>query len=48
MKLPNALFEFGIKDGEEKDRVRVEFTHEELFKFYEKLETIQSQLDALS
>jgi hypothetical protein len=48
MKLPNALFEFGIKDGEEEDRVRVEFTHEELFKFYEKLETIQSQLDALS
>jgi hypothetical protein len=37
MKLPNALFEFGIKDGEEKDRVRVEFTHEELFKFYEKV-----------
>lgn len=48
MKLPNALFEFSVQDGEEKDKVRVEFTHEELYKFYEKLETIQSQLDSLS
>jgi hypothetical protein len=48
MKLPNALFELSVTDGEKKDKVRLEFTHEELYKFYEKLETIQSQLDSLS
>ena len=58
MKLPSALFEFGVKNGEvflilstspfwwylsvcsivqEKERVCVEFTHEELFNFYEKV-----------
>ncbi|XP_070542596.1 COMM domain-containing protein 10-like [Ptychodera flava] len=49
MKLPNAMFELGVKkDDGSKERVRMEFNHEELYDFYDKLETIQSQLDSIS
>ncbi|KAI0208419.1 COMM domain-containing protein 10 [Lamellibrachia satsuma] len=50
MKLPNAMFELTVKDDntQVKDKVRMEFTHEELYTFYNQLETIQAQLDTLS
>lgn len=48
LKQPNALFEFVIKEGEEREKVQVEFTHEELYAFYSKLESIQDQLDSLA
>ncbi|XP_065836566.1 COMM domain-containing protein 10-like [Oscarella lobularis] len=50
-KIPNALFEFDVKsdgEGQDVERVRTEFTHEELFSFYKQLETVQDQLDSLS
>lgn len=48
LKQPNALFEFVIKEGEEREKVQVDFTHEELYAFYSKLEGIQEQLDSLA
>lgn len=35
-KLPNAMFEFGVnQEGQDdKERIRVEFTHDELYQFY--------------
>ncbi|XP_076443796.1 COMM domain-containing protein 10-like [Babylonia areolata] len=50
MKEPNAMFEFGVRDENsgEKDKIRMEFTHDELYGFYNQLETIQKQLDSLS
>ncbi|CAL1546731.1 unnamed protein product [Lymnaea stagnalis] len=50
MKVPNALFQLGIRheDTGTTENVRLEFTHEELYQFYNQLETIQSQLDSLS
>ncbi|BFY97107.1 hypothetical protein BsWGS_00147 [Bradybaena similaris] len=50
MKLTNALFQFGIRNEEtkKKENIRLEFTHEELYQFYNQLETIQKQLDSLS
>ncbi|XP_064608939.1 COMM domain-containing protein 10-like [Liolophura sinensis] len=50
MKMPNAQFELGIihQDTQEKEKVRMEFTHDELFAFYNQLEKIQKQLDGLS
>ncbi|KAK0055211.1 COMM domain-containing protein 10 [Biomphalaria pfeifferi] len=50
MKLPNALFQLGIRNDTTglKENIRVEFTHEELYEFYNQLEVIQSQLDSLS
>ncbi|XP_031564733.1 COMM domain-containing protein 10-like isoform X2 [Actinia tenebrosa] len=47
LKLPNALFEFHLSSGEEKEKIHIEFSHEELYAFYNQLETIQSQLDSL-
>ncbi|XP_064390371.1 COMM domain-containing protein 10-like [Halichondria panicea] len=47
MKQPNALFEFSVREGEEVDKLKVEFSHDELFDFYQKLEAIQQQLDGL-
>ncbi|XP_068741371.1 COMM domain-containing protein 10-like isoform X2 [Montipora capricornis] len=49
MKLPNALFELRVSSGSQgvKDNIYLEFTHEELYSFYNQLETIQSQLDSL-
>ncbi|EDO32681.1 predicted protein [Nematostella vectensis] len=48
MKLPNAVFELGIStSGKEQENIHIEFTHDELFAFYNQLESIQSQLDSL-
>lgn len=49
-KQTNALFEFatGQQRQEQDDKFVVEFTQEELYSFFLKLETIQSQLDSLS
>jgi hypothetical protein len=44
-KLPNALFEFNLSD---KSNVQVEFSKEQLYEFFSKLEIIQKQIDALS
>lgn len=50
MKLPNALFQLGVKDDTtgKLDNIRMEFTHDELYEFYNKLEVIQRQLDTIS
>ncbi|XP_059159992.1 COMM domain-containing protein 10-like [Physella acuta] len=50
MKLPNALFQLGIKDENKgvNENILLEFTHQELYEFYNQLETIQNQLDSLS
>ena len=57
MKIPNVLFEFTTTDSQKKDPVSmkpkeenivVEFTREELYSFFTKLEAIQNQLDKLS
>ncbi|KAL5482030.1 hypothetical protein EMCRGX_G022310 [Ephydatia muelleri] len=48
LKVPNALFEFVVNGDEEKDKIHVEFSHEELYDFYTKLECIQQQLDSLT
>ncbi|KAL4227297.1 COMM domain-containing protein 10 [Mactra antiquata] len=48
-KLPNAMFELGVStETDDKKKIRVEFTHDELYQFYNQLETIQKQLDGLS
>ncbi|KAL8562624.1 hypothetical protein ACOMHN_011196 [Nucella lapillus] len=50
MKEPNAMFELGVRDENsgEKEKIRMEFTHDELYGFYNQLEAIQKQLDSLS
>ncbi|EDV26314.1 uncharacterized protein TRIADDRAFT_54176 [Trichoplax adhaerens] len=50
MKAPNAILELGIRseDKNTKEKVHVEFSHAELYDFYDKLEIIQSQLDSLN
>ncbi|PVD19722.1 hypothetical protein C0Q70_20213 [Pomacea canaliculata] len=50
MKVPNAMFELSVHDDNSggREKIRVEFTHEELYGFYNQLETIQKQLDSLS
>ncbi|XP_048735076.1 COMM domain-containing protein 10-like isoform X2 [Ostrea edulis] len=49
MKLPNAMFELAVRDddSENKEKIRFEMTHDELYTFYNQLETIQKQLDNL-
>ena len=39
MKLPNAMFEFKVKTNSttDTDKIRVEFTHDELYEFYNKV-----------
>ncbi|XP_063313002.1 COMM domain-containing protein 10 [Pelobates fuscus] len=50
MKSPQAVIELGVSTEDTKDleKVFVEFNHEELLEFYNKLETIQAQLDSLT
>lgn len=50
VKRPNALFQLGVRNESsgKKENIRLEFTHEELYDFYNQLETIQQQLDSLS
>lgn len=46
-KNPMAMFEFKL-DNPSNPSVQVEFTKEELYEFYSKLEVIQQQIDALN
>ncbi|XP_077989449.1 COMM domain-containing protein 10-like [Glandiceps talaboti] len=49
MKSPNAMFTLGVTtDDGSKEQVKVEFSHDQLYDFYDKLETIQGQLDSIS
>eukprot|EP00794_Sanderia_malayensis_P009870 gene9870-10880_t len=50
MKMPTAFFELGLKSSDQKDdeNLRMEFTHDELYTFFQQMETIQSQLDAMT
>jgi len=50
MKMPNALFQLAVKDDSSgaTENIKIEFTHDELYEFYNKLETIQRQLDSIS
>ncbi|XP_041315037.1 COMM domain-containing protein 10 isoform X1 [Pyrgilauda ruficollis] len=49
LKSPQAVLELGVSNEDSKNlkKVFVEFSHKELFEFYNKLETIQAQLDSL-
>ncbi|KAM6475479.1 COMM domain-containing protein 10 [Liasis olivaceus] len=49
-KSPQAVLELGVNNEDSKnvEKVFVEFNHGELFEFYNKLETIQMQLDSLT
>ncbi|XP_054714281.1 COMM domain-containing protein 10-like [Uloborus diversus] len=47
LKTPVGLIELNLKSDEENEKLAMEFSHEELYAFYDQLETIQSQLDAL-
>ncbi|CAB4028584.1 Hypothetical predicted protein [Paramuricea clavata] len=47
LKTPSAVVELGLKGSKESENVCLEFTHEELYSFYDQLEKIKSQLDAL-
>ncbi|XP_062985578.1 COMM domain-containing protein 10 [Elgaria multicarinata webbii] len=49
-KSPQAILELGVSNEDSKnlEKVFVEFSHEELFEFYNKLESIQTQLDSLT
>lgn len=44
-KAPNAIFEFGVGNQES---VQVEFSRDQLYDFFTKLESIQKQIDSLS
>ncbi|KAH1169205.1 COMM domain-containing protein 10 isoform X1 [Mauremys mutica] len=50
LKSPQAVLELGMSNEDSKnlEKVFVEFSHQELFEFYNKLETIQAQLDSLT
>ncbi|XP_070599010.1 COMM domain-containing protein 10 [Erythrolamprus reginae] len=49
-KSPQAVLELGVSSEDSKimEKIFVEFNHKELFEFYNKLETIQIQLDSLT
>jgi len=50
VKLPNAVFQMAVKDDDsgKTNNIKLEFTHDELYEFYNKLELIQKQLDTIS
>nr|XP_058918514.1 COMM domain-containing protein 10-like [Kogia breviceps] len=50
LKSPQAVLQLGVSNKESKSlkKVLVEFCHKELFDFYNKLVTIQAQLDSLT
>lgn len=50
MKSPQAVLELGVsaEDTKNRENVFIEFNHKELLEFYNKLETIQAQLDSLT
>ena len=47
VKTPSAVVELGLKGSKESENICLEFTHDELYSFYDQLEKIKSQLDAL-
>ncbi|XP_045650838.1 COMM domain-containing protein 10 [Ursus americanus] len=50
LRSPQAVLQLGVSNEDSKsvEKVLVEFSHKELFDFYNKLETIQTQLDSLT
>ncbi|XP_029960865.1 COMM domain-containing protein 10 [Salarias fasciatus] len=50
LKSPSAILQLGLRseDSEVQENVFVEFNHQELLDFYNKLETVQGQLDSLT
>ncbi|XP_036383075.1 COMM domain-containing protein 10 [Megalops cyprinoides] len=50
LKAPHAVLELGVggEDGEHAEKLFVEFSHQELLEFYNKLEMVQAQLDSLT
>uniref|UniRef100_A0A1A8QAK6 COMM domain containing 10 n=1 Tax=Nothobranchius pienaari TaxID=704102 RepID=A0A1A8QAK6_9TELE len=50
LKSPSAVLQLGIKseDSEAQENVFVEFNHQQLREFYNKLEVVQGQLDSLT
>ncbi|XP_029018920.1 COMM domain-containing protein 10 isoform X4 [Betta splendens] len=50
LKSPSAVLQLGLRseDSEVQDNVFVEFNHQELLDFYNKLEIVQGQLDSLT
>ncbi|RVE67997.1 hypothetical protein OJAV_G00087560 [Oryzias javanicus] len=50
LKSPSAVLQLGLRseDSEAQENVFVEFNHEELLEFYNKLEMVQGQLDSLT
>lgn len=50
MKDPSAVLQLGLRseDSEAQENVFVEFNHQELLEFYNKLEIVQGQLDSLT
>mmetsp|Transcript_8375 Transcript_8375/g.12738 ORF Transcript_8375/g.12738 Transcript_8375/m.12738 type:complete len:210 (+) Transcript_8375:1264-1893(+) len=58
VKTPSAVFEFQLTNSDAQqttdstdggdEKLHIEFSHAQLFEFYQKLEQIQQQLDALS
>ncbi|XP_032741222.1 COMM domain-containing protein 10 isoform X1 [Rattus rattus] len=50
LQSPQAVLQLGVSEEDSKnlEKVLVEFNHKELFDFYNKLETIQAQLDSLT
>ncbi|XP_075824814.1 COMM domain-containing protein 10 isoform X3 [Microtus pennsylvanicus] len=50
LQSPQAMLQLGVsqEDSKNLEKILVEFNHKELFDFYNKLETIQAQLDSLS
>ncbi|XP_053480975.1 COMM domain-containing protein 10 isoform X1 [Ictalurus furcatus] len=50
-KEPHAVLDLGVREEDELEhlqKVHVEFSHQELLEFYNKLEIIQTQLDSLT
>jgi len=43
-KLPNAMFEMGVRNDDStetsKEKIRIEFTHDELYQFYNQVKYI--------
>ncbi|KAL0979804.1 hypothetical protein UPYG_G00189940 [Umbra pygmaea] len=50
LKEPHAVLELGLRneDSVRVDNVSLEFSHQQLLEFYNKLETVQAQLDSLT
>jgi len=47
LKTPTGLVELTLDSNDGPEKLQMEFSHQELYSFYNKLEVIQSQLDAL-